>query len=78
MPIITLTLSNAAAVELTTTICEMGGYRATLPDGSQNPQSPAEFAKAYLVTMLRRFVIEHRNRIALDAVDVTPADIAAS
>jgi len=75
MPIITLTLSNAAAAEVVDAFCEVGGYQATLPDGSPNPVTRAEFARQVLIQRIRRMVLDRRERAALAAVDGTPPDI---
>ncbi len=72
MPIITLTLSATAAVELVDTLCELGAWT------TDNAYTSNEFAKRYLVDRLRHLVYDHRQREALAGVSTTEPDIVAS
>lgn len=44
-----------------TALCAVNGYQATLPDGTANPQTPAQFAKACVVAYIRQTVFGYEQ-----------------
>lgn len=73
MPTISLTLSTAAATELTDAFGV--DYQATLPDGSANPEPKAQFARRQLIAMVKEHVLLYRRRQAAAAASASEPDI---
>lgn len=63
MATITLTIPNAAATRIVEAISVRYGYQATI-DGAPNPQTKADFTKAWLITQLKSAVKEHEQNTA--------------
>ncbi len=76
MATITLTAPTTVFTRITNAITTRYGYQATLPDGSANPQTKAEFARQWIIQRLIDEVKQQEIAVlaATDASTVT-ADI---
>lgn len=64
MATLTITLSAAASNEVTDAFG--AGYQATI-DGQPNPETKAQYARRQIIAMLKRHVINYRERLAAAA-----------
>lgn len=71
MPTISFTLSAADAARVVAALSVRFGYSATLPDGSDNPQSPAEFVRLRIAQWVKSETRDHELKTAQAAVSVT-------
>jgi len=70
MATITLTVPDAQLPRVIAAVTANAGYSPTLPDGSPNPQTPAEFVKQLLANYLKHFVLEHEAAQAKATNDI--------
>lgn len=70
---ITINIDNTIISEAVTALCTLGGYQATLPDGTTNPQTQNQFAKQQIIAFVKNQILENRNRTAQSGVSA-PAD----
>lgn len=82
MATITMTVPNAVATRVTTAICALNGYQATIDDGLgnmiPNPQTPLEFFKQYLISVVKNQVVSYEGQQAGIAAANTAAANATS
>lgn len=65
---ITITVPDAALPRVLAAFATAYGYQATLPDGTANPQTQAQFAKQKLADHVKAVVTTHEaNKAAEDA-----------
>ncbi len=74
MATITLTIPNAVASRITDAISAKYGYSATLMNGTPNPQTKADFTKAWLITQLKNAVKEHEQNTAAAVASTNAAN----
>ena len=69
---IVLTVPDAMLSRVVTALSERGGYRATLSDGTANPQTRAQFAKQQIALFVRESVklYEAEQARATNDIDV--------
>ena len=58
---LSITIPTSATTRVVNAICQHGNYSDTLPDGSPNPQTKAQFAKAWVVNQIKQAVILVEN-----------------
>lgn len=76
MAIISFTVPDAAMPELVDALCALPpAYSPTLPDGSPNPVTKAQYARQQLIAYMRRMVLTYRRAQAEAAINATPPDI---
>jgi hypothetical protein len=76
MPDVTFSFPAAHLTRAINAITVRYGYSATLPDGSPNPESPAQFTKRQWRQFLVDAVLEHERNTAKAAVpEPVPLDI---
>lgn len=67
---ISLTVPNMTQAEIVNRLCIQLDYNPTMPDGSPNPQSKADFIKAdvsrYLKNHLKRYDANIASKLASD------------
>lgn len=73
MATLTLTLSDAAMAELRDAFGE--NYRATLPNGSPNPQTKAQYSRQQLIDWIKTYIRDYRRRQAALAAAADEPDI---
>lgn len=73
MAVISITVPDAMLPRVVTALTAAGGYSATLPDGTPNPQTPAQFAKAMVAAYVKQVVktYEAEQSAATNNIDVT-------
>jgi hypothetical protein len=77
MPDVTFTFSAAHLTRAINAMTVRYGYSTTLPDGSANPETAAQFTKRTWRQMLVDAVLEHERNTARAAVaDPVPLDVA--
>jgi hypothetical protein len=69
---LTITLTDAQGARAITAICARCGYRPTLPDGSPNPQTQAQFAKQQLIDWVRSQVTIYEAEQSVINNDINP------
>ncbi len=68
--IVTFTIPDAKKALVVDALCSEGGYQATLPDGSANPVSKAQFARRVMIQLgIKDPMRRYESRIA-DAAKV--------
>jgi len=64
MATISLTIPDAQLTRVIGAICLQGNYQAVSHDGTPNPVSPAQFAKAYLISHVMGVVSYQESKAA--------------
>lgn len=75
---ITITIPDAVVQRVLTAMCNTYGYQATLPDGTPNPQTQAQFARAQLAAYVKAVVTAYEATQAAEAARVSAANTASS
>jgi hypothetical protein len=65
---IQLTVDNSIIPQAVAALNWKHGYAATLPDGTTNPVTPAQDAKACIKDFVKNAITEYNNMSALQAV----------
>ena len=72
MAVIQLTVPDALLPTVVEALSTAGGYSSTLPDGTPNPQTAAQFAKAQIIAYVKQVVKNHEAQKAAAAdVNIT-------
>lgn len=79
---IIFSMSDEAALQLTTAICYVGGYQATIPDENgepiDNPQTPAQFTQQQFIAWGRQKMEQHLIATRTIAIrDSVPSEVAS-
>jgi hypothetical protein len=75
---ITISIPDAVLPRVLDAMASAYGYSATLPDGSPNPQSKAQFARQQLANFVKQTVAEQEVRAAVAAASQSAASKAAA
>jgi len=75
MPTIAITVSAAHLTRIVAALSVRWGYRATLLDGSTNPQTAAEFVRLRLGQYVKAETEAHELATAQAAVTVLPVTV---
>jgi len=75
MKTLTISAPDALFDQAVQAVCNQYGYQPTLPDGSANPQSATDFAKAQLILWIRHNIEADAVKQATAAVDAARQQI---
>lgn len=64
---ITFTTDETMLALVTEAMCATYGYQATLPDGTANPQTPAQFAQQCIIKFCQEVVLAYQTPTATQA-----------
>lgn len=69
MATLSIDIPDAKAAVVRDAICSVYGYKDTLPNGSANPQTKAQFVQVQMKKWAQNALIEYKHRQATIAVD---------
>lgn len=70
MATMTMTIPDAMLPRVVAAFAATHGYRATLPNGDPNPQTPAQFARAQVANFIKHTVTNYESELAKSSNDI--------
>jgi hypothetical protein len=66
MATISITIKDSQLTRTVDAICGSFGYNGTLEDGTDNPETKAQFAKRMLASYIKSTVLDYESKLATE------------